>query len=98
MIEVRQHLGEKDRYIKIFSDSQAALKSLANSKVKSHVFGQTIRELKIRGACVNRLQLDWIKVHSNHAGNESADELARNSVYVSNVFFDIQPPMSLFKK
>ena len=31
-------------------------------------------------------------------GNERADKLARNSVYVSNVFFDIQPPLSLFKK
>ena len=60
--------------------------------------GQTIRELNITGAFVDRLQLDWIKAHSNHAGNERADELARNSVYVSNVFFDIQPPMSLFKK
>ena len=28
MIEVRQHLDEEDRFIKIFSDSQAALKSL----------------------------------------------------------------------
>ena len=32
MIEVRQHLGEEDRYIKIFSDSQAATKSLAKEK------------------------------------------------------------------
>ena len=94
MIEVRQHLREDDRYIKVFSDSQAALKSLAKNKV----VGQTIRELNITGAIASRLQLDWIKVHNNHDGNERADELARNSVYVSNVFFDVQPPMSLFKK
>ena len=98
MIEVRQHLREEDRYIKIFSDSQAALKSLAKSKVKSHVVGQTIRELNITGALVDRLQLDWIKAHSNLSGNERANELARNSVYVSNVFFDVQPPMSMFKR
>ena len=98
MIEVRQHLGEEDRYIKLFSDLQAALKSLAKNKVKSHVVGQTIRELNIMGAFADRLQLDWIKAHSNHAGNGRADKLARNSVYKSNVFFDIQPPMSLFKK
>ena len=60
--------------------------------------GQTIRELNITGAFAERLQLDWIKAHGNHAANERADKLARNSVYVSNVFFDIQPPMSLFKK
>ena len=60
MVEVRQHLGEEDRYIKIFSDSQAALKSLAKNKVKSHVVGQTIRELNITGAFADRLQLDWI--------------------------------------
>ena len=98
MIEVRQHLREEDRYIKLFSDSQAALKSLANNKVKSHVVGQTIRELNITGAQTTRLQLDWIKAHSNHIGNERADELARNSVYVNNIFFDIQPPMSFYKK
>ena len=40
MIEVRQHLGEEDRYIKIFSDSPAALKSFAKNKVKSSVVGQ----------------------------------------------------------
>ena len=60
--------------------------------------GQTIRELNLTGAYTDRLQLDWIKAHCNHAGNERADELARSSVYVSNVFFDIQPPMSLFRK
>ena len=98
MIEVRQYLGEKDRYINIFSDSQAALKSLVKNKVKSHVVGQTIRELNITGSFVDRLQLDWIKAHSDHEGNERVDELARNSMYISNVFFDIQPPMSLFRK
>ena len=98
MIEVRQHPKEDDKYIKLFSDSQAALKSLAKHKVKSHVVGQTIRELNITRSRAARLQLDWIKAHNNHTGNERADELARNSVYESNVFFDIQPPMSLFKK
>ena len=49
MIEVRQHLGEEDRYIKIFSDLQAALKSLGENEVKSHVVGQTIRELNTMG-------------------------------------------------
>ena len=49
MIEVRQHLREEDRYIKIFSDSQAALKSLAKNKTKSHAVGQTIRELNLMG-------------------------------------------------
>ena len=98
MIEVRQHQGEEDKYIKLFSDPQAALKSLAKNKVKSHVAAQTIRELNIMGAFADRLQLDWIKALSNHADNKRADKLARNSVFVNNVFFDIQPPLSLFKE
>ena len=69
MIEVRQHLTDEDKYIKLFSDSQAALKSLAKNKVKSHLVGQTIRELNITGAFTDRLPLDWIKAHSNHEGN-----------------------------
>ena len=54
-----------------------------------------MRELNITGAFA---LLDWIKAHNNHASNERADKLARNSVYVKNVFFGIQPPISLLKK
>ena len=68
------------------------------AKVKSHVVGQTIRELNTTRAFADRLQIDRIMAHSHHAGNKRADKLARRSVYISNVFFDIEPPMSLFKK
>ena len=98
MIEVRQHLEGDERFIKIFSDLQAALKSLARNKVKLHVAGQTMREFNIMGAFTDRLQLDWIRANSNHKGNERADELARFSVFINNVSFDTQPPISLFKK
>ena len=98
MIELRRQLQEGDKYVKVFSDSLTALKLLAKAKVNSHIVGQTIIELNITGSCTDRLQLDWIKALSNLEGNERADELARNSVYVTNVFFDIQPPISLFKK
>ena len=64
MIELRQRLKTEDTYVKLFSDSQAALKSLAKNKVKWHVVGQTMRELNTTGALVNRLQLDWIKAHT----------------------------------
>ena len=49
MTEVRQHLEADDRFIKIFSDSQAALKYLAENKVKSHVVGRTMRQLNTMG-------------------------------------------------
>ena len=39
-----------------------------------------------------------MRLYSNHAGNEKADKLARNLVYINNVLFDIQQPISLFKK
>ena len=92
-----EKLAPGTKYIKLFSDSQAALKSLNKPNVKSKLVAQTIAALNNLGRQVNRLQLSWIKAHANHKGNERADELARNAVFQSITYFDVHPPMSYVK-
>jgi ribonuclease HI len=60
----------------IFSDSQAALKSLKNPEICSKIVQQcwlTLNELA-RG---NKITLVWVPGHRGIDGNEKADELAR---------------------
>ena len=45
-----------------------------------------------------RVDLVWIKAHHNYAGNERADELARNAVFNNVVLFSTYPPHSYFKR
>ena len=85
------------KFVKLFSDSQAALLALSNWKVKSKLVLETIEALNILGEKTYRLELSWIKAHNNYMGNERADELARNAIYNNIVLFNIAPPHSLFK-
>ena len=73
------NLQPQDRYIKIFSDSQAAIRALNSSTVTSQLVKDTVYELNKIGANVDRLEIAWIKAHVGHPGNERADELAREA-------------------
>ena len=88
----------EQKYIKIFSDSQAALRSLANWKVKSKLVYDTMETLNTLAKSCLRVELVWIKAHHNYAGNERADELARNAVFNNVVLFSTYPPHSHFKQ
>ena len=88
----REIRNPEDRYIKIFCDSQAALKSLNTWKIKSKLVHNTIQSLNTLATQVKRLELNWIKAHNNYKGNERADELARNAVYENIIFFGVDPP------
>ena len=86
------------KFVKIFSDSQAALKSLANWKVRSKLVYETMDTLNALARACIRVELVWIKAHHNYAGNERADELARNAVFNNVVLFSTYPPHSYFKR
>ena len=77
LIEVKT---KNHKFVKIFSDSQAALLSLANWTVKSNLALVTINLLNILSHTSLRLELVLIKAHYNYKENERADELARNAV------------------
>ena len=72
-----EHLQEHQKYIKIFSDSQAAIQALNSPTITSKIVEETVRNLNTLGSKVNRLEIEWIKAHVGYEGNERADELAR---------------------
>ena len=67
------------QYIKIFSDSQAAILALNSNSVTSLV-KQTIITLNQLADCTKRVEICWIKAHVGHDGNKRADQLAREAV------------------
>ena len=73
------------QYIKIFSDSQAAILALNSNTVTSSLVKQTIITLNTLADSTERLELCWIKAHVGHDGNERADQLAREAVKNSQV-------------
>ena len=90
-------LQNTDVYIKLFSDSQVALKSLNKYKLTSKTVVKAAEALNTLGQDRGRLELNWIKAHNNYTGNERADELARNAVYHNVVNFNIDPPFTEIK-
>ena len=73
------------QYIKIFSDSQAAILALNSNTVTSSLVKQTIITLNLLADKTERLEICWIKAHVGYDGNERADQLAREAVKNSQV-------------
>ena len=95
--ETLRIIKPQDNYIKLFSDSQAALKSLDKFRCLSKTVVRAVEALNTLGSNRQRLELNWIKAHNNYRGNERADELARNAAYHNVVNFSIDPPFSTIK-
>lgn len=73
---VCQNKNLRNKGIKIFCDSKAALFATNASKVESKPVLECVNALNQIGAS-NDLELIWIPSHSGLFGNEEADELAR---------------------
>lgn len=69
-------LGCSGKFVRIFSDSQASLKSLQRFTVTSKLVGECILALENLSSS-NDVCLFWIPGHRGVEGNEVADELAR---------------------
>ena len=76
LVEVELNNGRAINKVNFLSDSQAALKALANLKINSKC-------VLAAANCLNELgkkttvELHWIKAHVDHPGNETADKLAK---------------------
>ena len=74
--------GTHDQDIIILSDSQAAIKAIEGSMVRSNTVLQCIESLNRLGIN-NRLMIAWTPGHQGVHGNEEADELARRGSELS---------------
>ena len=77
MYDLARIITEQERYVKIFSDSRAAIMALNSTIVTSELVKTTIAALNLVGGKVERLEIAWIKAHEIHWGNKRADQLAR---------------------
>jgi ribonuclease HI len=68
----------KNKWVLIFSDSQAALKALSGPKVTSRLVVECLDAL-FALASLNEVTLVWVPGHHGILGNEKADELARQA-------------------
>ena len=86
-----------DRFVKIFTDSQATLLALHNTFVTSQSVKNTILSLNTLSRHLRNLTISWIKAHLGHMGNKRADELARACTNFPISSSDILPSPSTFK-
>ncbi|KAJ8911853.1 hypothetical protein NQ315_012518 [Exocentrus adspersus] len=84
--------GPNRRSIKIFSDSQAALKTLGSYRCTSKAVWNCQQTL-LRVGRTNRLTLVWIPGHVGLKGNEVADSLARRGATLE--FIGPEPVLGL---
>ena len=82
--------------VTIFSDSQAALKSLVSLEVKSKTVKNCIDNLNRVGS-FRSVQLKWVKAHVGHTGNELADQLAKSGTTNVQNRVEAPPPKSWAK-
>ena len=65
------------KFLKIFCNSQAALRALESRTVNSNLVKETIEILSQLAKSGIIVRLVWIKAHVDHLGNERADRLAK---------------------
>ena len=87
----------EQKYIKIFTDSQAALQALANNNFTSKIVKETCLELNKLKQQVIRLEIAWIKAHVGYKGNEEADEMARKAEEINDIQIHIADSWTTYK-
>ena len=81
-IEAACHkLGELNppnmKYVKIFVDSQAAIRALGNPRVRSRAVASASEELNRLAGITRSATICWIAAHKGYTGNERADTMAK---------------------
>lgn len=79
---VRRAGGSND--VHILSDSQAAIKALCSTDIKSGTVWNCLKSLK-RLARQRKVYITWIPGHDGHEGNEAADRLAKRGAEMAYI-------------
>ena len=87
MIRLNEILQPTDQYIKLFCDSQAAIQAINHYEIRSLAVKDSVSALNLIGQKVNRLEINWIKAHVGHPGNELVARDANNQTENTHGFF-----------
>ena len=87
----------KPNYIKIFSDSQAAILALNNTEMTSQLVRETKFILNKLTTKVQCLMVVWIKAHVGHEGNKEADRMAKLGTVNSDKHIQVGTPQAEIK-
>ena len=82
------------RSVKIFIDSQAALRALENPLIKSKTVANAVEALNNLATIVTKVTLVWIPAHRGYFGNTKADDLAKKGAESTNPLKMLQIPKS----
>ena len=85
-------LDMKEQEITIYCDNQSCIRTLSRNETTSRLALDTHNTLQQVGS-LNRLFLEWIPGHSNHFGNETADQFAGEGC--SRIFHSLEPLLPL---
>ena len=72
------------RFVKIFIDSQAAIRALGNPIIKSKTVAHAVESLNALASVATRVSIVWIPAHKGHFGNTRADDLAKKGAESTN--------------
>ena len=74
---ILSQINDNHNYIQIHSDSQAAIRAIRKTEIKSQLVLDTIQIWEIIANRFNSVTLSWIKAHAGHEGKELADTQAK---------------------
>ena len=75
--EFQKQIRPEQKYVKIFTDSQAALKALNRKYITQHTVHDAHIALNSLSRNSKKVTIQWIKAHVGYQGNEIADEYAK---------------------
>ena len=81
------------KYIKILSDSQAAIKALNKPRITSQSVPTALEYMETLALEVKHLTLAWIKAHVGTEGNEQADQAAKEGAAGGSHMKEAQTPI-----
>jgi ribonuclease HI len=100
LLEAAKYISSTGIYpTKVFTDSQSSILALQNRTIKNSSLLDTFNELQKAGCASPDLEINWIKAHVGHYGNETADKLAKEGTSLPDdaIIPNIPVPHSFLK-